>query len=181
MTEQTKTNAERAVKQLIDCFDDSTREGLRDTPRRYVKFLTEFLTVDKFEMTVFEGENYDEMVVVKNIPFFSLCEHHMAPFFGTASIAYIPGEFIVGLSKLPRVLDHFARRLQNQERITTQVADFLFDKLDPKGVAVQITARHLCVEMRGVKKHNCETVTCALLGNFKDNPAVKQEFFSHLK
>ena len=97
-----------------------------------------------------------------NIPFFSLCEHHLAPFFGTASIAYIPNDKIVGLSKLPRTLDHFARQPQNQERITQQVAQYLMEKLNPQGVAVVIKARHLCVEMRGIKKHDCYTTTSAM-------------------
>lgn len=118
------------------------------------------------------------MVVVDNIPFFSFCEHHMAPFFGVGAIAYIPDERIVGLSKLPRVLDMYSRRLQNQERITTQVADYINDKLMPRGVAVVLKARHLCVEMRGVKKHDTYTKTSKLIGVFKDDANARREFFS---
>lgn len=181
MTEQTTQNAEKAVRDLLSCFDDPQREGLKDTPRRYVKFLAEFLKEDVFEFTAFDGEKYDEMVVVSNIPFFSLCEHHMAPFFGTAAIAYIPNGKIVGLSKLPRTLQHYARKLQNQERITMQVAERLQKELSPLGVAVQIKARHMCMEMRGVKTHDTQTTTCTLLGNFKDNGNVRAEFFNHIK
>lgn len=172
-----------AVKTLLKAVgQDVTREGLLDTPKRYVKFLKEFCSPEEFSMTTFENEgSKSEMIVVSNIPFFSLCEHHLAPFFGTASIAYIPGERIVGLSKLPRTLDHFARRPQNQERITSDIADFLMDKLQPKGVAVVLKARHLCVEMRGVKKHNCETTTSAMKGCFMDDLNCRQEFLSLIK
>lgn len=175
------TDAIMGVKKLIHTFDDDPlREGLQETPARYVKMLQEFLNPEPFKYTLFENENCDEMIVVDEIPFFSLCEHHLVPFFGTASIAYIPGDFIVGLSKLPRALDKFARRFQNQERITTQLAEELMSELAAKGVGIKITARHLCVEMRGVKKHGVMTTTCALLGNFKE-PQVKAEFFAHLK
>jgi GTP cyclohydrolase I len=127
-------------------------------------------------MTTFENEgSKDEMIVVSNIPFFSLCEHHLAPFFGTASIAYIPNDKIVGLSKLPRTLDKFSRRPQNQERITHDVAQYLMDNLNPKGVGVILKARHLCVEMRGVKKHDCYTTTSAMRGCFNELNC-RQEF-----
>lgn len=182
--QKNESDVETNVQRLLQYFDDASREGLRDTPRRYVKFLKQFLTPDKFEFTTFESEGYDAMICVKNIPFFSLCEHHLAPFFGTASIAYIPNpetKRIVGLSKLPRTLEMFARRFQNQERITTQVAEFIQSQLNPLGVAVQLTARHLCVEMRGVKKHNCETVTTKLLGAFKEESTARNEFFHAIK
>lgn len=123
------------------------------------------------------AENYDEMVVVKDIPFYSMCEHHLAPFFGTARIGYVPSGKVVGLSKLPRLLDVFARRLQVQERITTQVADALMEHLQPRGVGVILTARHLCMESRGVCKQGAATVTSALRGVFKD-AAVRAEFLS---
>lgn len=161
--------------------EDPEREGLQDTPRRWLKFMGQFLTPEPFEFTVFDGEDYDEMVLVKDIPFFSLCEHHMAPFFGTAHIAYIPDGKIVGLSKLPRVLDYYARRLQNQERITQQVAKYVNEQLRPKGAACIINARHLCVEMRGIKKHNCSTVTSHLIGAFKRDASCRNELFSLIK
>lgn len=179
----TATNEElEAVRTLLKSVgQDVTREGLLETPKRYVKFLKEFCTPDDFEMTTFKNEGNDQMIVESNIPFFSLCEHHLAPFFGTAAIAYIPNERIVGLSKLPRTLDHFARQPQNQERITQQVADYLMDKLDAKGVAVVIKAQHLCVAMRGVKKHGVETTTSAMKGCFSDDMNCRQEFLSFIK
>jgi GTP cyclohydrolase I len=133
-------------------------------------------------MTTFENEgNTNEMIIVSNIPFFSLCEHHLAPFFGTASIAYIPNTKIVGLSKIPRTLDKFARRPQNQERITNDVANYLLEKLEAKGVAVVIKARHLCVEMRGVEKHDCQTTTSAMRGTFANDLNCRQEFLNLIK
>ena len=121
------------------------------------------------------------MIVQKNIPFHSLCEHHIAPFFGEGVIAYIPNKKIVGLSKLARTLETYARRLQNQERITTQVAEFLWDTLEPKGVAVSLTAKHMCMEMRGVRKHNTWTTTSKLLGRFKDDTDTRNEFLNLIK
>lgn len=156
--------------------EDPDREGLKDTPKRYLKFLREFLTPPEFNFTTFENEGNDQMIVQSNIPFFSLCEHHIAPFFGTGAIAYIPDGKIVGLSKLARTLDLFSRRLQNQERITTQVAEYLQDKLQTEHVAVTLKAQHLCMAMRGVKKHNTHTTTSFLGGAFKE-PEVRQEFY----
>lgn len=179
---KSQREAEAAVRTLINYFDDDPeREGLQETPRRFVKFLQEFTNPDPFNFTVFEKENYDQMVIVQNIPFFSLCEHHLAPFHGVGHIAYIPNGKICGLSKLPRALDHFARRFQNQERITTQIADFIEAALQPLGVAVVLEARHLCVEMRGVKKHNTWTTTSHLTGVFRSEIAVRNEFFSLIK
>lgn len=173
------TEIEENVTRILQNFDDANREGLKDTPRRYIKFLRQFLTPDPFEFTTFDSEGADEMILVQNIPFFSLCEHHLAPFFGTASVAYIPNEKeIVGLSKIPRVVDMFARRLQNQERITTQIAEYLDEKLKPKGVAVVLKARHLCIEMRGIKKHDVQTTTSKLIGVFKDDQTARNEFLS---
>ena len=169
---------EEAIREVINEFDDPEREGLQDTPRRYVKFLRQFLTPEHFNFTTFEGEGMDEMILVKDIPFFSLCEHHLAPFFGVAAVAYIPNDKIVGLSKLPRTVDMFSRRFQNQERITMQVMNFIQEQLSPKGVAVQLKARHLCVEMRGVKKHDCQTVTTSLCGVFKEDIKARNEFLS---
>jgi GTP cyclohydrolase I len=170
-----------AVRVLLESIGQNTnREGLIETPKRYVKFLKEFCNPDEFNLTTFENDGSNEMIIVSNIPFFSLCEHHLAPFFGTASIAYIPNEKIVGLSKLPRTLDHFARRPQNQERITKQIADYLMTNLNPKGVGVILKARHLCVEMRGVEKHDCYTTTSAMMGCFNELNC-RQEFLSLIK
>ena len=156
--------------------EDVTREGLADTPRRYVKFMREFLSPPVFEFTTFDAEGTDEMIIVNNIPFYSLCEHHTAPFFGTAAIAYVPDKKIVGLSKIPRTLDLYANKFQNQERITTQVADRIMLELEPKGVAVLIRAQHLCMSMRGVRKHDTWTTTSKLLGVFKDDEKARNEF-----
>ncbi|QDP63657.1 MAG: putative GTP cyclohydrolase 1 [Prokaryotic dsDNA virus sp.] len=167
---------EENVIRLLEYFgEDATREGLQDTPKRYVKFFKEFLSPPKWNCTTFEGEGYDEMIVQNNIPFHSLCEHHIAPFFGHGTIAYIPNKRIVGLSKLARTLETFARRLQNQERITMQVADFLEKELQPRGVAVILKAKHMCMEMRGVKKHNTWTTTSIMRGIFKEDDKARNE------
>jgi len=171
--------AEFAMRQfLLAMGQDIDREGLKDTPKRYVKFFNEFLTPDKFNFTTFNSEAYNEMIISSNIPFFSLCEHHLAPFFGTAAIGYIPGDSgrIVGISKLPRTLETFSRRLQNQERITKEVAKEMESKLDAKGVAVVSTARHLCQEMRAVKKSGVMTTTSCMLGVFKEDLNARNEF-----
>lgn len=168
---------ECAVKTIIERFAaDPTRDGLKDTPRRFVKFLEEFTAPADFELTEFDGEGYDEMIIQKNIPFYSMCEHHLAPFFGTATVAYIPGEKIVGLSKLARTVDKFACGFQNQERITRSVAEYLMEKLNPLGVGVTLKAQHFCMQMRGVKKSGADTITSAMLGAFRDNPATRAEF-----
>jgi len=165
------------IAKLLQHMDkDPAREGLQATPARYQKFIKEFFETRPFELTVFENEGYDEMVVQTNIAFYSLCEHHLLPFFGYGSIAYIPKAKIVGLSKLARTLDHFSRRLQTQERLTTQVAEFLADKLQPKGIGVVLTARHLCMEMRGVEKPGAQTTTSCLKGSFKANASTRSEF-----
>lgn len=175
-------NIEDNVTRLLQYFgEDVTREGLQETPKRYVKFFKQFLTIPEWNFTTFSSEGYDEMIVQTNIPFYSLCEHHIAPFFGYGHIAYIPKDKIVGLSKLARTLDLFAHRLQNQERITTQVAEFLQDKLEAKGVAVSLSAKHMCMEMRGVKKHDTWTTTTKLIGAFKDSDEARLEFFNSIK
>lgn len=169
-----------SVKKIINRFDsDYTREGLKDTPRRFLKFLQEFSNPEEFNFTTFNKEKYDQMVVVSPIPFFSICEHHLAPFFGEGSIGYIPNEEgrICGLSKLPRVLKMFSQKFQNQERITDQVADFLMEHLKPKGVGVRLKARHLCMEMRGVKTHDTFTITTSLRGCIKEEDSARAEFF----
>jgi GTP cyclohydrolase I len=163
---------------LMSLGEDVTREGLRDTPKRYIKFLREFLEPKEFKFTTFDAEGTDEMIIQTNIPFYSLCEHHIAPFFGVAHVAYIPKDKIVGLSKLARTVDLYANRLQNQERITTQIAERLMEELDPLGVGVNMKAQHLCMCMRGVKKHDTWTSTSKLLGCFKQEPETRQEFLN---
>ena len=156
--------------------ENPNREGLIDTPKRWVKWMNEFLNPKdrEFKLTTFDAEGMDEMIIVDNIPFYSFCEHHIAPIVGYGHIAYIPNKKIAGLSKLPRTLDMFAHRLQNQERITMQTAQYLMEHLDPKGVAVSLTARHFCMEMRGVKKHDTWTTTTKLTGVFQsDISAIK--------
>jgi GTP cyclohydrolase I len=165
------------IQELLAHLDaDPKREGLQDTPQRYAAFVKEFFDVRPLDLTVFKNEGYDEMIVQSNIAFYSICEHHLLPFFGYGSIAYVPDKHIVGLSKLSRTLEHFAHRLQNQERITTQVAEFLADKLHPKGVGVILSARHLCMEMRGTEKPGTQTTTSCLKGSFKANSSTRSEF-----
>lgn len=168
--------AEEAVRRVISCFDDPNREGLKETPKRYVKFLKEFLSPPEFNFTTFDAEGMDQMIVQTNIPFYSLCEHHLAPFFGVGHIAYIPDQKIVGLSKLARTLDTYSRRFQNQERITMQVGKRLVKELEPKGVAVVLEAQHLCMSMRGVKKHDTNTKTSYVWGGFKEDLNCRNEF-----
>ena len=181
MEQENRSIAENKFRDILSYLgEDVTREGLKDTPKRYIKFMEEFLKPKEFNFTTFDAEGTDEMIVQTNIPFYSLCEHHIAPFFGYANVAYIPEGKIVGLSKLARVVDLYANRFQNQERITTQIADRLFKELNPKGVAISLKAQHLCMCMRGVKKHDTWTITTKLLGNFKSNPEVKQEFLKYI-
>lgn len=161
--------------------EDPTREGLLKTPERYVKALS-YLTsgYDKEPYEVINGaifhEKYDEMIVVKDIEIYSLCEHHLLPFFGRVHIAYIPDGKIVGLSKLARLAEVYARRLQVQERMTEQIAATIQDTLQPKGVAVVVEAKHMCMIMRGVQKQNSWMVTSSMLGAFRDHQATRQEF-----
>lgn len=180
--ESGEKEVEENVTRLLEYFgEDVTREGLQDTPKRYVKFFKEFLNPPDWNCTTFESEGYDEMIVQNDIPFHSLCEHHIAPFFGKGYIAYIPNKRIVGLSKLARTLETFARRLQNQERITNQVAEYLEKELEPLGVAVILKASHMCMEMRGVKKHNTFTTTSKMTGVFKNDINARQEFLNLIK
>ncbi len=169
---------ESALAAALPALDsDPSRDGLRDTPKRWAKMMLELTARHEFTMTTFPNEKkYDEMVAEVGIPFHSLCEHHLAPFFGTAAVAYIPGDRIVGISKLCRTVEAFARRLQVQERMTQQIAEFLEKELSPKGVAVLLRGRHMCQEMRGVRKSGVETVTSCLRGAFLDNAATRQEF-----
>ncbi len=166
--------------------EDPSREGLLKTPERAAKAMA-FLTSgydahpeDILRSALFH-EDYNQMVLVKDIELFSLCEHHLLPFFGKAHIAYIPQGKVVGLSKLPRIVDAFARRLQVQERLTVQLRDCLQDTLGAAGVAVVIEARHLCMQMRGVEKQNSVTTTSAFTGEFLDNPKTREEFISLIR
>lgn len=147
--------------------EDVNREGLIDTPKRYIKFLKEVTSTKEFNFTTFTNEGGNELIIENNIPFYSLCEHHIVPFYGSAHVCYIPNNKIVGLSKIPRTVDLFSRRLQNQERITKNVAEFLFEKLKAKAVGVVLNAKHFCMCMRGVEKENVTTRTQYYLGDFK--------------
>jgi len=174
------TAAEAAARNLLEALGaDLEADGLRATPGRIARAYAELLTPVPFNVTTFPNdEGYDELVVVRDIPFQSLCMHHMLPFHGIAHVAYLPDQRIVGLSKLGRVVDLFARDLQVQERLTTQVADWLVDRLAPRGVGVIIEAEHLCMSLRGVQKAGSRTVTSALRGSVKDDPRTRQEFLS---
>lgn len=174
-TEDAEIDIENHFRRVLQFFDDVNREGLAETPKRYIKFLDEFLSPKPFKFTTFENEGNDQMITQSNIHFYSLCEHHLAPFFGTAKVSYIPNDKIVGLSKLARTVDWYARRFQNQERITQQVADRLMQELSPQGVGVQIDAHHLCMSMRGIQKPNAVTRTTALKGIYIED-RVKKEF-----
>lgn len=178
-----------AARTLLEFMgEDPGREGLQETPMRMLKawrnhWASGYGQDPKSLMKVFEdgGENYDEMVLVKNIKVYSHCEHHIAPIIGVAHVAYIPNGKILGLSKINRLVDMFARRLQVQERLTTQIADTLMKELTPLGVAVVIEAEHFCVKTRGVEDANSTTVTSALAGVFKDNPETRAEFMSAIR
>jgi len=176
--ERSLISTEDLFKEFLSRFDDTQRDGLIDTPKRYVKFLTEFLKHEPFNFTTFPSDDMDEMIVQTNIPFYSMCEHHLAPFFGVAHVAYVPNGKIVGLSKLARTVDLYSRAFQNQERITSQVAERLQKELNAKGVAVVLKAQHLCMAMRGIKKHDTWTVTSKLLGIFKDDLNCRNEFLN---
>lgn len=169
-------------QQILGGLGENTeREGLQETPKRYIKFMREFLEPKEFNFTSFDAEGTDEMIIQTNIPFYSLCEHHTAPFFGVANVAYIPSGKIVGLSKLARTVDLYANRFQNQERITTQIAERIQEELNPVGVAVTLKAQHLCMCMRGVKKHDTWTTTSKMIGVFKEDLNVRNEFLSLIR
>jgi GTP cyclohydrolase I len=178
--------AELIAKVLGELGEDVEREGLEKTPERVAKALR-YLTsgYGKDAKEVLNGamfvEDYDEMVIVKDIDFSSLCEHHLLPFIGKCHVAYMPGRKIVGLSKIPRLVEMFSRRLQVQERLTTQIASTLNEVLQPRGVAVVMEAVHLCMLMRGVEKQNSKAITSAMLGSFRDNPETRAEFMDLIK
>lgn len=172
--------AERAVEALLHALGhDTAAKHLRDTPRRVASAYVELLTPRPFDLTTFPNdERYDELVVARDIPFHSLCEHHLLPFHGVAHVGYLPGDRILGLSKLVRVVELFARRLQVQERLTQQVAQWIADELQPKGVGVVMNAEHLCMSLRGVAAAGSTTTTSALLGVLRADPRSRSEFFS---
>ncbi len=184
MSKTQQRRAETLIKEFLSKLgEDPEREGLKKTPERVTK-MYEFLTKGYREdvKKVINGavfrEKYSEMVTVRDIDFFSLCEHHMIPFFGKVHVAYIPDGKIIGLSKIPRIVEVFARRLQVQERMTQQIAQTLYDHLSPQGVGVVIEAQHLCMIMRGVEKRNSVAVTSAMLGVFRDDVKTRQEFLT---
>lgn len=176
--------AEGLIRDFLSFLgEDPQREGLLRTPERVVRayrFLTEGYrkNIDELFNEAFFAEEYDEMVVVRDIEFHSLCEHHIIPFFGKAHVAYLPDKRIVGLSKIPRLVDTFARRLQVQERMTKQIAETIMEKLTPHGVAVVVEARHLCMVMRGVEKQHATMTTSHMLGRFRDHQPTRLEFMN---
>ena len=181
-----ETIADLVRRMLKMIGEDPNRDGLRRTPERFehaLRYLTSGYLQDPEK--VLNGAMfsvcYDQMVVVKDIEVYSLCEHHMLPFFGKCHVAYIPDKKVVGLSKLPRLVNMFARRLQIQERLTNQIASAIQQKISPLGVGVIIEARHLCMMMRGVEKQNSQTVTSAMLGSFRDNVQTREEFLSLIR
>jgi GTP cyclohydrolase I len=178
--------AKLVAKLLKELGEDVQREGLDKTPERVEKALRYFASGYGQDIKeVLNGamfvEDYDEMVIVKDIDFFSLCEHHLIPFFGKCHVAYMPNHKIVGLSKIPRLVEMFSRRLQVQERLTTQIASTLNEALQPRGVAVVVEAVHLCMLMRGVEKQNSKAITSAMLGSFRERPETRAEFMDLIK
>ena len=178
---------QRSVADILDAIgEDPGRQGLVDTPRRVAKAYRELVsgyTTDPVALlnnAVFDIE-YDDMVIVSDIEYYSLCEHHLLPFVGHAHVAYMPHRKVVGLSKIPRIVDMFARRLQVQERLTRQIAEFLLEVLEPKGVAVVMTAQHMCSTMRGVMKHEASMTTSAMLGDFRHKQETRNEFLMHIQ
>jgi len=176
----------KAVHEVIQAVgEDPEREGLRDTPDRVSRMYAELLSgysadPEKIINGALFNVDYDEMVLVRDIEFYSLCEHHMLPFLGRAHVAYLPKGKVIGLSKIPRIVDTYARRLQVQERMTRQIADVIQSMLEPHGVAVVVEAVHLCATMRGVKKNDARMTTSAMHGTFRANPATRQEFLENI-
>ncbi len=177
---------EKSISDILKSIgEDPSRDGLINTPRRVAKSYEELLAgyrtdPNKLINDALFDVDYDEMVIVRDIEFYSLCEHHMLPFIGRAHVAYIPNKQVIGLSKIPRIVDMFARRLQVQERLTQQIANFLNEVLHPHGVAVVVEATHLCSMMRGVKKHDSRMTTSAMLGYFRNNLATRTEFLDNI-
>lgn len=183
--EKTKQDEEDLIiRQLEMIGEDPNREGLKKTPKRVInsfKFLTQGYNQDVSPLFTKFTEKYDELVIVKDIEVYSLCEHHMIPFYGKCHIGYIPNGKVVGLSKLARLVDVFSRRLQVQERLTKQIADSINKNLQPKGVAVVMECCHMCMMMRGVQKQNCSTITSSMLGIMRHKPEARQEFLNLIK
>lgn len=177
---------EQAVHAMLTAFGENpNREGLINTPKRVARMYPELLSgyktdAQKLLNNAIFNVTYDDMVIVRDIEYFSLCEHHLLPFMGRAHVAYIPNGQVIGLSKIPRIVDMFARRLQVQEQMTRQIADFLMNLLKPQGVAVVVEGLHLCAMMRGVKKHDARMTTSTMLGTFRTRVATRQEFLNHL-
>ena len=177
---------ESAVLSMLNAFGENPqREGLKNTPKRVARMYPELLAgyhtdPEKIVNNALFTVTYEDMVIVRDIEFYSLCEHHMLPFIGRAHVAYIPNGKVLGLSKIPRIVDMYARRLQVQERMTRQIADFISDLLEPQGVAVVVEALHLCTMMRGVKKHDARMTTSAMHGGFRKNIATRQEFLDNI-
>jgi len=187
LSDHSREKVEEAVQAILTSVgEDPTRDGLLHTPERVARMYEELLSgyhidpITTINHALFDVD-YDEMVVVKDIEYYSLCEHHLLPFYGRVHIAYLPKGKVLGLSKIPRVVDMFARRLQVQERMTKQIADFLNEVLHPLGVAVVVEGAHLCSMMRGVKKANARMVTSALIGRFKSDARTRAEFFNHIR
>ena len=182
-----KANIEASVRHILtNVGEDPDRQGLEGTPDRIARMYDEVLggynvDLDKLVNGALFDVAYDEMIVVKDIEFYSMCEHHMLPFFGKAHVAYIPSEKVIGLSKIPRIVEMFGRRLQVQERMTRQIADTIDEILSPQGVAVVVEGSHMCSMMRGVKKQEASMVTSAMLGCFKKSDKTRNEFLSHLR
>lgn len=184
---ETSVGLEEAIRDiLVEIGENPDRPGLLRTPYRVAKMFEELTAgyhVDPQQLVneaIFDIK-YDEMVVVRDIDYYSLCEHHLLPFFGKAHVAYIPDGRVIGLSKIPRVVEMFARRLQVQERMTQEIADFLRHVLDPQGVAVVVEGAHMCAMMRGVKKDNARMVTSSMLGIFRRDPRTRSEFLDHIE
>ena len=181
-----RPEVEAAVRRLIEAFgEDIARQGIERTPERVARMFDELLAGYRVDPQALVNDalfdiEYDEMVIVRDIEFYSLCEHHLLPFLGSVHVAYLPRARVIGLSKIPRIVDMFARRLQVQERMTNQIADFIDTAVSPHGVAVVIEGLHLCATMRGVKKANARMVTSAMKGTFRSNQVSRQEFLDHL-
>ena len=175
-----RSAAQRAARELLRAFGvDVESEELEETPRRVADAYAELLSPQPFRATTFPNDDgYDELIVARAIPFHSLCMHHLLPFHGVAHVGYLPGERIIGLSKLGRVVEFFSRDLQIQERLTTQIADWLQLQLDPEGVGVVLEAEHMCMSLRGVQKLGAKTVTSALRGLVREDPRTRQEFLA---
>jgi len=180
------SEVQSAVQRILQAIgEDPDRDGLKRTPERIARMYVELLSGYQMDPVLVVNDalfevKYDEMVIVRDIEFYSLCEHHMLPFMGRVHVAYIPDGKVLGLSKIPRIVDLYARRLQVQERMTRQIADFIRDLLHPQGVAVVVEALHLCMSMRGVQKHNARLTTSAMHGAFRANLATRQEFLDNI-